>query len=244
MGFNASQFDQTAFNKSGEARTVIIGAAVIREMVTNAIGTGMQIAVGTIINERVSASIAGIPTRRIGPVVITETVSEYVGNAFTSLVMLAEIFEKVSSEIAISADIAPTVIISETVSASINLGADIKINGKASETISADIALGADLALPEIGIYELVNRSINVEAMDFRICHIGNNTDQFVLKPGERVIIDANNYNVLLNGENAIWYQTGEWLDELNRETVSISISAASGVDNLTASILYTERYL
>lgn len=244
MAFNTAQFDLIAYNRSGEARTNVIDTVEITEAVTCVIGTASKIFVGTIINERVNTLVNGGLTRKAGTAVITETVSEYVGAAFTSMVLLAEIFEAVSSEISICADIAPTVNIAEEVTAPISLGANIAISGTATENIIPSISLGADLELSEFGIYELVNRSINVEAMDFRICYIGTSADQFVLKPGERVIIDASNYNVLLNGENAIWYQSGDWLDELNRETVSISISAASGVDNLTASILYTERYL
>ena len=76
------------------------------------------------------------------------------------------------------------------------------------------------------------------------VCHIGTAENPFVLKPGERLVIDANNYNVLLNGQNAIWYQADDWLDDMNRNTISIDITASAGVSNLSATILYTELYL
>lgn len=64
------------------------------------------------------------------------------------------------------------------------------------------------------------------------------------LQPGERLIVDANNYNVLVDDQNMIYTQEGEWLDELTRDTYSITVTAASGGAGLEAKILYTERYL
>ena len=75
--------------------------------------------------------------------------------------------------------------------------------------------------------------------MDIIVCELN-----ITLKPGQKLIVDATNYNVLLDNENAIWAQSGAWIDELTRETSSISINASSGVANLSANILYTERYL
>lgn len=64
------------------------------------------------------------------------------------------------------------------------------------------------------------------------------------LQPGERLIVDAENYNVFVNGVNMIHTQKGRWIDELSRDTVSIVITAAEGGAGLTADILYTERWL
>ena len=58
------------------------------------------------------------------------------------------------------------------------------------------------------------------------------------------MIIDANTYNVWIDQQNAVYVHSGDWLDELNRETQDFVITAASGAGNLEASILYTERYL
>lgn len=63
------------------------------------------------------------------------------------------------------------------------------------------------------------------------------------IPPGGVLIVDAGNYNVLLNQENAIYYQSNDWLDDLNRLTQSFKV-IADHPENLTASILYTERYL
>lgn len=82
------------------------------------------------------------------------------------------------------------------------------------------------------------------------------------LWPDERLIIDANNYNVYLVKKdkntdeyrmdrvpvgitkNMIAAHSGEWLDELDRNAQLIFFTASSGVKELSASILYTERWL
>lgn len=64
------------------------------------------------------------------------------------------------------------------------------------------------------------------------------------LAPGQTMVIDAGTYNVWIDGENAVNKHSGDWLDELNRNTQNITINAASGRNYLSATILYTERYL
>ena len=85
---------------------------------------------------------------------------------------------------------------------------------------------------------EVVDASVSAVALDEMICELA-----VTLRPGQVIVIDANNYNVLVDGENAIHIQNGAWLDELNRETQNIRITADYPA-NLSATILYTERYL
>ena len=86
---------------------------------------------------------------------------------------------------------------------------------------------------------EVIDGSASVESYDEYICDLSSIT----LKPGQTLVIDAGNYDVLLNKKNAIHYQSGDWLDELNRTTKMIKI-VADYPKNLSATILFTERYL
>lgn len=240
MAFNAARFNLTPFNaESGKSYRVRI---LFSETVSCSIGTASQINALVITNERVTAAVSGERTRKISAV-MTETVSEQVRSALTSIVAVLSMSEAVSNETEISADIAPAPILLETVTPEIGLGSVIRLDTEQTETVTADISLGSVTGI-SAETFELVDASISVIAVDMKICRIGNSASQFVLRPGERLVIDADNYNILVNGENGIWYQSGDWLDELNRETTSITISAASGASNLSATILYTERYL
>ena len=62
------------------------------------------------------------------------------------------------------------------------------------------------------------------------------------LQPGDILVVDSDNFRVLLNGENAIKYHSGDWIDELNRDSKSITISG--GGDALESSIYYQELWL
>lgn len=64
------------------------------------------------------------------------------------------------------------------------------------------------------------------------------------LAPGQVLVIDSANYTVTIDGENRMDIHSGAWFDELNRDTVSISIQTAAGVSHLSAALDYTERYL
>lgn len=57
-----------------------------------------------------------------------------------------------------------------------------------------------------------------------------------------RLIIDSNVFNMLLNGQNAIHLQKGDWID-IDRKTIYLDITSGTG-GNLSGSIIYQERYL
>ena len=125
-------------------------------------------------------------------------------------------------------EISSTSILSET--------AHLSVTGL--ETVTADVLPTPNVFLTASG-FEYVAVTASLEALDVKIAVL-----EVTLHPGQKLVIDSGNYTVLLDGENYIEAHSGDWLDELTRETVEISIGAASGAGNLSASILYTERYL
>lgn len=63
------------------------------------------------------------------------------------------------------------------------------------------------------------------------------------IPPGGTLIIDSENYNVLLNGENVIDTHSGEWL-WLDRNVYDVVVGPMTGVGYSNKTILYTERWL
>lgn len=64
------------------------------------------------------------------------------------------------------------------------------------------------------------------------------------LLPGEILIIDGDNYTVMHGGQNVISAHTGSW-PAISRDAYDIQITSGTGtLENLDATILYTERYL
>ena len=148
--------------------------------------------------------------------------------------------------------------VSTAFEADLNLSQEAHLTGITAETFEAapNLSQGAHLRGSSAESFDtepnwsiIVNASANAgEIFDATadVVSLANHICEFPglkLKPGEELIIDANTYNVLLNGENAIYLQKGDWLDDLSRNTQAITISATGGA-RLEASILYTERYL
>ena len=235
MAFNLAQYNLNPFNvQGGHVRWIRADGS---ETVNAFIGSALQIFASGIGNERVDEQTAGEPARFLianG----TETVGELVANGQLTVLLYPTFGEAVGAEIDLSAEITPAAVMGEVVDAETDLGADIYPTASGSETVDADTALGSNIYVTAEG-YELVSESASLDIIDEVVCLL-----KTTLKPGHRIIVDADTYTVLLDGENAIEIQSGEWVDELNRETVDIVIGAASGVANLSARLIYTERYL
>jgi len=118
-----------------------------------------------------------------------------------------------------------------------------RIKAVGAETVDAE-SYGCREWHPDVEGNELVSQVASGIYVEEIACLLN-----LTLNPGERLIVDAGNYNVYIldqynNMTNMIHTQQGEWLDELTRDALSVSITAAAGGANLSASILYTERWL
>ena len=241
MAFNLARYNLNPFNTSGDKTRKI--SVSMTETISASVGTASMISPLAIINERVNETTSGELTRKIRPVKITETVNELIAEALASVIINMALDEITSTESDISANIDLQVNASEAVTEETDMYANILLSPSITEEVEADADPSAVISA-NAEIYELVDETASLDALDLKICNIGTTANRLTLKPGQRLIINATDYSVLLDGENAIWYQSGEWIDELNRETVSIAITAASGARYLSATILYTEKYL
>lgn len=62
------------------------------------------------------------------------------------------------------------------------------------------------------------------------------------IPPGSTLVIDSSNYVVLLDGEDVIFCQSGDWLF-LNRNTYDVAFDLVGG-ESASKRVLYTERWL
>lgn len=65
---------------------------------------------------------------------------------------------------------------------------------------------------------------------------------QLTIPPGGELRIDSGLFTVLLDGENALHTQSGDWIN-ISRDLLRILIESASG-GQLQGQLIYTERYL
>ena len=235
MAFNLAQFNINPFNvAAGDVRYI---SAIGQEYISSAIGSAMYIFANAYGNECVSVEIDGASGRFI-EVSGTETVSEAVTKGQLTILIYPEFQENVYASSDIAAIITPDAVGEEVVESDIVQNARAYLIAPMLEEVTADTALGAYIT-PTAEGYELVAESASLVVLDTKTCML-----TVTLAPGQQIIIDADSYTVLLDGENAIQLQSGDWIDELDRSTTNIDIKASSGVENLTGKIIYTERYL
>lgn len=235
MPFNLTRYNLQPYNAGG--KRVFWLKAAASEKINAQIGTGTLTFLQCNGFEQVSASSNGAQGRFID-VRFSEVVSELITEAQMSVLLDVSSNEAVTGEALQAAEIRPAALSREVLTAEAELGSNNYLTAEADETIQPDVILGSKIYLAA-EMYELVDGAASLISLDTRVCIINT-----TLKPGQRLVIDAASYNVLLDQENAIHLHSGEWIDELTRETTEINITARAGAKNLSASILYTERYL
>lgn len=116
------------------------------------------------------------------------------------------------------------------------LGEDIYINPDMTGLVEQITALGASYTASEIYCDETLNCLIATAIFDTLTLKIS-----LQIPEGGKLVIDSDNYNVLLNAENAIDKHSGDWVF-LSRAVDKITFRPYGA--NVKISMLYTERYL
>lgn len=98
--------------------------------------------------------------------------------------------------------------------------------------------LGNKILDPDgIEAYAIFGATISAEVLDETILDLS-----CTIPPDGILVIDSDNFRVLLNGANAIKYHSGNWIDELSRQSKVIKIEG--GANSLEASIYFQELWL
>lgn len=235
MAFNLARYNINPFNVAAGSTRWMNAAG--NEYVRASVGSALQIYAEAYGNERVDEEITGIPIRYV-TAVGRENVDESAMGSQPTILLYPNFIENVSAVTDVMARIMPRVNFVETLEASAIPGSDVFFSANFVEEIDQETSIGGNTYISAEG-FELISESASLEVIDTKACVLTT-----TLRPGERIVIDADSYTVLLNGENAIEIQSGDWIDELDRNTVDISLKAAAGVGYLAAHIVYTERYL
>lgn len=234
MAFNLSKFNQTYFNRLNlSSISLTVG---FTEDISAECGIAAEFRSTAAIVEKVTASANG--QSGILPVVSYE--EEISGSAILGITALpvCRISESVSASGKAAAQYDPPAAFTEIVSSDVEAASMLSVNAAISENVTAKAVPGALLSAIA-SYFELVNGSASVETTEVIACLI-----DVTLQPGDRLVVDAVTYNVYLNDENIVDLHRGEWIDELNRDTINLEVIASTGTNNLEAQVLYTERYL
>lgn len=235
MSFNQNAFNRALFNlsESGNAQWLSID---FYENVDAYVGISTEVYLFCINHERVDINIHG---ERL--VLFEAEAHEVLGyNVALEGTYWIDVWfhETVQPYAIVSSEIKIPAVFEETISEEAYLACHMSFSSTSFERITKDIIWHVDY-FTVAGFNELVSQNTSGISLEEIACVLN-----LTVMPGQRLIVDASNYNVLLDGENMIHTQNGEWLDEISRETTSITITAAAGQGGLSANILYTERFL
>lgn len=126
----------------------------------------------------------------------------------------------------------------ESINADVYIGMDTYFAESLQDLIQIGVKAGCNYYDDSKALYEILDCSLSSSVFDYKYITI-----DVTIPPCGVLIIDSDNYNVLLDNENVIDKQSGDWFDELSRNTFDVTIE--SGVaGSLSGSLLYTERYL
>lgn len=237
MAFDLAQFDLSGFDVGGGSSIYIGG--IHQAKITAVIGTSQEIYIGGSAGSRLLVSQASCGNGKFlsGSADAALTCLTAAGENVTMLTVPPDVAElSGSAETHVTICLSPAAAL--VMSAESTPCAEINLSGTADAELDAEAYTEKETYVGGTA-YALLQGSASLEANDIEVCELN-----VKLPPGSRLIIDAVNYNILLDDENAIDCHSGVWLDSLERNTSSISIMAASGAENLSASILYTEQYL
>ena len=238
MSYNQSQYNLTPYN-GGSSSGLVLDKLTMIETVRGILAVMQEVRDLIVFKESVSALVTGNPGI-LDSLTMAETVVENVVALGYNLDKL-NVFEKLYADLVMSADVIDKsgTISEEWVNGKWQLGADIVEISDLHETVIGRLSLGADICDRDgMNYYEIVTSICDIEAVDEFVTVLN-----VTLLPGQKIIVDADNFDVLVNNQNAIWVMDGDWLNRLNRNTQNIRIQCGT-TNALSARILYTERYL
>lgn len=125
----------------------------------------------------------------------------------------------------------------ENLTGNINFGYVISFHKELYESFSGEFITTKIIEI-STELYEIIDCTAEAENTEIYIL-----TVDVSISPGGKLIIDSENYVAYLDGQNVLDKVSGEWLDELSDDTISVSVNCGNS-RSLRTSMLYKELFL
>lgn len=116
----------------------------------------------------------------------------------------------------------------------------------AAKNLPAPLELSDRLTMEASGVKNVPGALLATEVLTSMLEATSQTTErttlQLTIPPGGELRIDSELFSVLLNGENALHAQSGDWIN-ISRSLLRLVVESASG-GRLEGQLIYTERYL
>lgn len=234
--YNLNPFNRSPYNTQPELNVNWMRAE-FAEKVEGSFGSAFENFLSLIFSERVTIQAEPLPVR-MGNAAGTETVTQSASANPSYWIKPLDLNENLTGSWELSQIVRPAAAMAENVTCGLEISQEIMTEAVYTEAITGEWAIGKNVDCEAEG-FEVVSEIAGAESVSEFVTNLN-----VTLRPGQILVIDAGNYDILIDGENAIDIHSGDWLDNLNRDTMNITIQAASGGAGLEATMLYTERYL
>lgn len=232
--FNHGKFNLKRFNLPGQETTDIIirdQFASDFEAITD-IGQDIHI---------VETQNAALSARIVAASLLDGSMSGKEENG-TAIIVLCDYIMEERETAALMASVSPSLNIylrdtlREAVKGAPLLGEDITIEPEIIGIVRAAPLLGVSFTAPEVNFEGTFYSIISTAIFDTYTVNI-----DVTIPVGGKLVIDSDNYTVLLNGENVIDKHSGDWA-LLSRAVDRMTVTPSGS--GITVNMLYTERYL
>lgn len=231
--FNLSRYNLSGFNLLQEQQTISYADAMyasVGAMISNGGDEYLQESMAGDLRTKLSAG----PAEEVKGKWNAQT--EMAAAVFPALWLREEMSEQTQAQVGFGQDIYLIAQQESQAQAQVDVGCDILFEMDEQATALAMAGIGCDIYI-SLTVPALMNAQVSSYIIEDLFAFL-----DVTIPPGGTLVVDSENYNVLLNGQSVIWVHSGDWV-RINPETMLLSVSSAVG-GNLENKILYTERFL
>lgn len=234
--FNLSRFNRAKYNRQADG-AIVFDKARIDAVFLGQFGLGQKtidaLQMTAAISGRMQGAAGTLDSGQFDAIITHEIAVRYIAYGHDTLAATIE------EEIHMAAVIKGTTTLAATFLQETYLSPEVRDLGiTITAAFGCDTYLGNKIIDPnQVMAYGIFNGVFSAEALEEISMELA-----VTLQPGDILVIDSDNFRVLLNGENAIKYHSGDWIDELNRMSKSITVSG--GGSALETSIYFQELWL
>ena len=231
--FNLARYNQQPFNHTAQTSDIIVNVNIITTMGAM-VANGENIHEEAFIYANAGGSVQGASAEQFTATIPVTAGMDVVGGV---TVLLEETISVVcSANVSIGDDVQIVETIASVLSKAIEVGENIIFATTIPTSLMAAAEIGEDI-YQSILLTSILDGQITTE-----IFNVKYTTLNIVIPPGSTLIVDSDNFLVLLDGEDVISCHSGEWIF-LNRDVADIIVQNPLEA-NLQTKVMYTEKYL
>lgn len=231
--YNDRRFSFARYSVNREARTV-----EITERFSETMGAVAGAAIPVDIRDRYAETLQGAARGTVSVI----SVFSAAGHLFAAATMSADVVTRA----AFSAEFLGSVYGQKNTPAALSLLSALDVQTHGSKNLPTSLELADHLTVETAGSKNvpahLSGSDILTTILEATSQTTERTTLQLTIPPGGELRIDSELFVVLLNGENALHTQSGDWIN-ISRELLRLIVESASG-GQLQGQLIYTERYL